>query len=126
MQTEFKAGESAAKTQYDGALPAINSVGDAALKGLSNEFHNFVTDVEDLVKSTTSLTGDDLVRAKAKLGARITAAKQSASEMGTAIADRARHTAKVTNTYVHEQPWQAIGIGAALGLLVGFGLARRN
>ncbi|MGH8497960.1 MAG: glycine zipper domain-containing protein [Methylococcales bacterium] len=26
---------------------------------------------------------------------------------------------------MHEQPWKAIGIGATMGLLLGFALARR-
>jgi ElaB/YqjD/DUF883 family membrane-anchored ribosome-binding protein len=96
-----------------------------ALSGVSREFHNFLTDIEELVKTTTALTGEDLARAKAELNARIATAKESVEEMGGAIADRARDTAKVTDNYVHEQPWQAVGIGAALGLLIGLMLGRR-
>ncbi len=40
--------------------------------------------------------------------------------------NRARKTAETTNTYVHEQPWNAIGASAAVGLLLGYLLARRN
>ncbi len=98
----------------------------AANGALSREFNSFVTDIEELIKATTSLTGEDLARAKARLSARVTAAKESVEEMGDAIADRARSTAKITDSYVHAQPWQAIGIGAVLGLLVGFALAGRG
>jgi ElaB/YqjD/DUF883 family membrane-anchored ribosome-binding protein len=42
------------------------------------------------------------------------------------VADQARHTAKATNSYVHENPWQAIGIGAVLGLLLGVALTQRK
>jgi ElaB/YqjD/DUF883 family membrane-anchored ribosome-binding protein len=31
----------------------------------------------------------------------------------------------VTDEYVHENPWQAIGIGAAIGFLVGLVVSRR-
>jgi len=91
----------------------------------SSEFQNFIADVEDLVKETTTLTGEDLTRAKAKLSARLADAKDSVVEMGGEIAQRARKGAKATDDYVHEQPWKAIGAGAAIGLLVGFALARR-
>ncbi len=92
----------------------------------SSEFQNFVADVEDLVKETTTLTGEDLRRAKAKLSARLAEAKESVVEMGGEIAQRAKKGAIATDEFVHEQPWKAIGAGAAIGLVVGFLLARRG
>jgi ElaB/YqjD/DUF883 family membrane-anchored ribosome-binding protein len=108
-----------------------NTMGTVASKAgkvaenASSEFQNFIADVEDLVKETTTLTGEDLTRAKAKLSARLAEAKDSVVEMGGEIAQRARNGAKATDDYVHEQPWKAIGAGAAVGLLIGFALARR-
>lgn len=99
---------------------------DKASSNIANEFNNFVSDVEDLIKATTHLTGEDLTKAKAKLNERIASAKESATEIGESLANRARKTAETTNTYVHEQPWNAVGVGAALGLVVGYLLARRN
>ncbi len=93
---------------------------------LTREFHSFVADIEDLIKATTNLTGDDLSRAKAKLNQRIAAAKGSVEDMSETIVNRARKTAESTNTYVHEQPWNAIGASAAVGLLLGYLLARRS
>jgi len=94
--------------------------------GISNEFKSFLTDIEDLVKETTTLTGEDLARAKAKLTARIGAAKESVADVGAAISERARGAAYTTNQYVHDQPWKSITIGAAFGLLLGFVLSRRS
>jgi ElaB/YqjD/DUF883 family membrane-anchored ribosome-binding protein len=94
--------------------------------GISSEFKNFLSDVEDLVKQATQLTGEELARAQEKLNARIVAAKESVSDVGAAVSDRARSAAQVTNEYVHEQPWKVISIGAAFGLLLGFVLARRG
>src|SRR6187551_3561958 len=93
---------------------------------LAREFRNFVTDVEDLIKATTNLTGEDLNKAKAKLSQRIATAKESVEEVGENLANRARKTAESTNAYVHEQPWTAIGAGAAAGVLVGYLLTRRS
>ncbi len=97
-----------------------------ATSGIAREFHNFVADIEDLLKATTTLTGDDLQKAKAKLNERIAAAKESATEIGESVINRARKTAEHTNAYVHEQPWSAIGASAAVGLLLGYLLARRH
>jgi len=92
---------------------------------LSGEMHHLITDIEDLVKKATSLSGDELAAAKAKLTERLAAARVTFAEAGETVANKARTTATATNEYVHEQPWKAIGIGATVGLLLGFALARR-
>ncbi len=101
------------------------AMSDKVLSGASSEFHNFLADIEDLIKETTTLTGEDLTRAKEKLSNRLAEAKESVQEVGSALAQRGRHAASVTNDYVHEQPWKVIGASAAIGLLVGFALTRR-
>jgi len=105
---------------------SIASAVPASASGASGEFHNFIADIEDLITSMTPLTGEDLARAKARLSERVSAAKESISDVSEEVAHRARKTARDTNHYVHENPWQAIGIGAALGLLIGVLVARRN
>lgn len=129
MQNKPSNTESGANGHGAGPASTALAKADGAASGVSREFHNVVADIEDLVKATTSFTGEELARARAKLGERVGAAKQSVEDMGGAIADRARKSAAVTNEYVHEQPWQAIGIcagaGAAVGLLLGIVLTRR-
>jgi ElaB/YqjD/DUF883 family membrane-anchored ribosome-binding protein len=98
---------------------------DSARAAVSREYHNFLADVEDLVKATSALTGEELTRARAKLMERVASARQSAEEIGGAVVAQARKSAVATDLYVHEQPWKAIGIGAGLGLLLGLVLARR-
>jgi ElaB/YqjD/DUF883 family membrane-anchored ribosome-binding protein len=109
-----------------GARAAKNPAADAVPSGITQEFRNFVADMEDLIKASTSLTGDDLARAKADLSARVAAARAFAEEMPEAISHRARKAVKVADGYVREQPWQVIGIAASFGLLVGFLLGRRG
>lgn len=97
-----------------------------AASAVSEEFHHFLSDIEDLVKQTTTLTGEDLARARAKLSERVSAARESVEEMGDSVVKRVRQGAADTNAYVHEEPWKAIGVGALVGLLLGVVLARRN
>ncbi|QKE62603.1 DUF883 domain-containing protein [Aquipseudomonas campi] len=92
----------------------------------SREFHSFLADIEALVKDATSLTGEDLAQAKFKLSARIATAKAAAEAGGTNILQRARRTAVATNGYVREQPWTAVGAGAALAFLLGRTLSKRG
>lgn len=97
----------------------------AARARLSAEMHGLLDEIGGLVKEAASYTSDELARAKERIGARLDAARLSAREMGGDLVKRARHGAEVTDTYVHEQPWKAVGIGAAVAFLLGFVMARR-
>jgi ElaB/YqjD/DUF883 family membrane-anchored ribosome-binding protein len=102
----------------------INSSETAAM--VSAEFQKFLADIEDLVKASTSLTGDDLTKVKAEISSRIAAAKESVTDVGNNIAGSAKKAADISNTYVHEKPWQAIAAGSAVGFLLGCLIARRS
>ena len=39
--------------------------------------------------------------------------------------DRAKATARATDEYVRDNPWQALGVAAAVGVLVGLLMSRR-
>lgn len=126
MQTEPLLTELAPNGHTAGSAPTKNAAADAAPSRIAREFKNFVADMEDLIKASTSLTGDDLARAKANVYARVATARVFLEEIPGEISDRARNTVKVADGYVREQPWQAMGITAAVGLLIGFLLGRRG
>ena len=47
------------------------------------------------------------------------------ADIEEALMVRTKAAVKATDGYVHENPWQSIGVGAGLGLLVGFLISRR-
>lgn len=49
--------------------------------------------------------------------------KESLSHAGQALADRARNTARATNDYAHQEPWKLVGLGAAVGVIIGMLIA---
>jgi ElaB/YqjD/DUF883 family membrane-anchored ribosome-binding protein len=108
-----------------GTIGTTGTRSAAASTSRKGELHNFISDVEDLITSMTPLSGADLERAKQRLNQRVQAAKESLTEVSTEITERARESARVTNAYVHDHPWQSVGIGAILGLLVGIAINRR-
>jgi ElaB/YqjD/DUF883 family membrane-anchored ribosome-binding protein len=124
MQTKSNFSQPSSMDRIVEALPN-GSVG-AIASDTTNEFHNFVADMEDLVGSATSVTGDELVRVKAKLSARVALAKRSIQDMSDVVVKTARKSAADTDTYVRANPWQAIGVGAVAGVLLGFVLGRRK
>jgi ElaB/YqjD/DUF883 family membrane-anchored ribosome-binding protein len=52
-------------------------------------------------------------------------AKLSLQEIEGQAVDRAKAAACATDDYVHDNPWQAIGIAAAVGIVVGPLMNRR-
>ena len=52
-------------------------------------------------------------------------ARDHFSSLDSSLRGGARQAARVTDTYVHDNPWRAIGIGALAGLLLGYLASRR-
>ncbi len=91
----------------------------------NSEFQKFVQDIEELIKETSTLTGDELARASEKLRERVALAKLSTSVMGGVLAGQATKAVEATDEYVTTKPWAAVGISAAVGVIIGLLLARR-
>jgi ElaB/YqjD/DUF883 family membrane-anchored ribosome-binding protein len=104
---------------------AAQSVGESS-SALTKEFSNFVADIEDLIKSSVSLSGEELANAKNQIKERIDAAKSALGETAESAASKARRAAAAANQYVSEEPWKAVGVGAAVGFLLGVVVARRQ
>jgi len=92
---------------------------------LSREFHKFIADIENLLKETADLTGDELVLARNKLNDRVNEARGSVSTISHDLAVRANKSASKANRQVHEEPWKAIGGAAAAGLILGMLFTRK-
>ena len=100
--------------------------GASAQSAVAREYHALLSDLEHLIGSATSMSGEEMSKAKASLAARIDAARTTISQASDAVMDRARRGARATDEFVTERPWQSVGIVAVAGLLVGFLMGRRS
>jgi len=92
---------------------------------LAVELQDFLTDVEGLIAETTTLTGEELTEAKAKLNERIDSIKHSFDDIGNSINHKIRRNVAMTNRYVHQQPWKAVAVSALAGVVIGVLFSRR-
>ena len=92
---------------------------------LMQDLRAVVTDAEELLRATSSQAGEGVVAARARIQKSLHVAKERLIDAEEAVIDRAEQAAKVTDEYVHNNPWQAIGISAAVGALIGMLIARR-
>lgn len=80
---------------------------------------------EDLLKSTARNVSELASMATHQIGATVNRGKSKLGEMQAALADKTTQCARQTDQYVHDSPWQAIGIAAGLGLIIGLLIRRR-
>ena len=62
---------------------------------------------------------------RAKVQATLDRAKDNLHDLQDAAVERAKAAGRATDAYVHENPWQSIGVAAGVGLLLGMLIARR-
>ena len=103
------------------------SVGKRVRRAVENggEWHRLVADVEDLVKKVAHVDDVDIAEIRSKVEDTLAEAKASAAAGIAAVRGQAEDASEVTDEYVHENPWAAIGIAAAVGIIIGFVAGRR-
>ncbi|MEO8333137.1 MAG: DUF883 family protein [Gallionella sp.] len=101
------------------------NIPDMSKEQLIADFKTVIADAEALIKATANQGGEALATVRANAVESLAMAKERMADAEDALLDRTRAAAKATDVYVHENPWQAIGIGAGLGLLIGFLISRR-
>jgi ElaB/YqjD/DUF883 family membrane-anchored ribosome-binding protein len=92
---------------------------------LLDDFSTMLSDAEDLLKRASNETGERAKDLRALVEAKLLAAKLRLQELEGEAVDRARAAARVTDDYVQDNPWSAIGGAAVAGFLVGMLLNRR-
>ena len=89
----------------------------------SDELRAFLADVEDLVKKVANVGDADVARVRARVTGAIGDVRQTLGDTADSLRDRARLAVSVTDDYVHDRPWTAIGLAAAVGVIVGVGVS---
>ena len=93
---------------------------------LVDEFGAVLTEAEALLKAAASETGEKARELRSQVEAKLLAAKLRLQELEGQAVERAKVAAQATDQYVHDHPWQAVGVAAALGLVAGLLINRRG
>lgn len=92
---------------------------------LMEDLRLVVADAEELLRATANQAGEGASAARARIQENLQVVKSRLDSAEDAVVERARRAAKDADQYVHDNPWQAIGISACVGAIVGMLIARR-
>lgn len=84
-----------------------------------------ITDAEELLLATAAQAGEKASAARVRITESLKIAKAKLADAELIAIDKAKAAARATDDYVHDNPWAAVGIGAALGLVIGMLISRR-
>ncbi len=92
---------------------------------LVEDFSALLADAEELLKSARAETGEKAQELRQQVETKLLNARLRLQEIEGDAIDRARAARQATDDYVHENPWQSVGIVAAVAFVAGLLLSRR-
>lgn len=92
---------------------------------LVTDIKGVISDAEEMLSATADQAGEKIASLRARVQTRLSGARERLAEAEAVLVDKSRAAAQVTDDYVRESPWTAVGIAAGVGVLVGLIAARR-
>ena len=84
-----------------------------------------ISDTEELLRATAGAAGEKVTELRERLGVRLRDTKERVLDLEAALVDKTKAAARATDDFVHEEPWKAVGVAAALCLALGVLIGRR-
>lgn len=92
---------------------------------LIEDLHTVIRTAESLLTATAAQTGERMDEVRARAEESIADAKARLAGVEAEALKRAQALADDTDQYVRQNPWQAVGVAAGVGLVLGLLLSRR-
>ncbi len=90
--------------------------------GIQENMENIADDARALLAATADVTEEQVIEARNRLTAAMSAAKETCAD----LQKKAVQGAKAADKVIRDKPYHAVGVAFGLGALVGFLLSRRN
>jgi ElaB/YqjD/DUF883 family membrane-anchored ribosome-binding protein len=93
---------------------------------LVSDIKSVISDAEEMLSATADQAGEKVTNLRARIKVRLNDAKLRLVDAEEALLLKTKAAARATDEYVHESPWTAIGVAAAVGVLLGLTLGSRR
>lgn len=97
---------------------------DLSKEKLLQDLRGVVSSAEELLRATASQTGEKVAVARERIEENLVVAKERLLVAERAVLEKGKQAATATDEYVHDNPWQAVGIAAGVGMLIGMLISR--
>ncbi|MBB3331592.1 ElaB/YqjD/DUF883 family membrane-anchored ribosome-binding protein [Halomonas campaniensis] len=96
---------------------------------LKEDLHHLTQTIEELVNATADDSRSNIKELRDRAEKRLKETRDRLESRGERLYGEARdsveHQVDACDRYVHDNPWTSIGIGAAVGVVVGMLIGRR-
>jgi len=92
---------------------------------LMSELRTVISDAEELLLMTAGQVGEQAEGIRERVTARLNQATAELHQLQHAAVAQVKAAGHATDEYVHEKPWQSVGIAAGVGLVIGLLISRR-
>ena len=89
------------------------------------DLQRVIADAEELMVATAHQTEGKVVELRERINENLRLARHKLLDAEDAIKEKTREMARATDDYVHDHPWQAIGVAAMIGFVIGLLMNRR-
>lgn len=97
---------------------------DISKDKLLQDLRSIVSGAEELLRATASQTGEKVSAARERIEENLADAKERLVIAERAVREKTKEAATATDEYVRDNPWQAVGIAAGVGMLIGMLISR--
>ncbi|AZD30905.1 DUF883 family protein [Pseudomonas chlororaphis] len=96
-----------------------------AQETLMADFQALVSDTERLLEHTATLAGEQADELRTQIHDSLLRARETLQLTEQSLRERGQAAVTATEDYVQNNPWQAVGIAAGVGFLIGLLATRR-
>lgn len=98
---------------------------DTTSEHLRAELKSLADTLEEVLNSSTDKSKEELSKLRSKAESALKESRYRLGETSDALAKQTREAAAKADEYVRDNPWAGVGIGAAVGMVLGVLLTRR-
>jgi ElaB/YqjD/DUF883 family membrane-anchored ribosome-binding protein len=106
-------------------MSEVTEIANINKEKLVSDMKIVVADAEEILRATASVAGEKVDELRVRIQERLRDAKARIADAEIVLVDKTKAAARVTDDFVNDNPWTAVGIGAGLGLLLGIIIGRR-
>ena len=92
---------------------------------LLHDLQAVIHDAEALLANAELPGNEEFKSARERIETTVKHARDEIIRLEKLVVDKTREAVQATDHYVKENPWQAVSLGAAVGLLVGLLISRK-